>query len=73
MIGTVILYNGDYTLIQVNEVDDDGQIIQTRYEVYTSPPEKLGMFPSLAEAQQFFNSLVEPEPEPPSKKGPHTG
>ncbi|MGF1764111.1 hypothetical protein [Aliivibrio kagoshimensis] len=54
--------NSGFSLIQVIEVDDNGNILSTSYEVVDPDGKTIGCFGSLKEAQDFLKNILDPEP-----------
>lgn len=61
----------EFSLVQVDELDENGNVVSTSYEVVGSDGNVIERFGSLKEAQDFLKeSEPEPEPERPRPSGP---
>jgi hypothetical protein len=55
-----------FSLVQVDELDENGNVLSTSYEVVDPDGKVIGRFGSLKEAQDVFKTVVSPEPPRPS-------
>jgi hypothetical protein len=60
----------EFSLVQVDELDENGNVVSTSYEVVDSDGNLIGRFGSLKEAQDFLKTVLPQEPEPPRPSGP---
>lgn len=59
--------NSGFSLVQVDEVDENGKVLSTSYEVVDPNGKIIGTFRSRKEAQDFIKSVL---PKPPRPRGP---
>jgi hypothetical protein len=59
-----------FSLVEVNELDENGNVVSTSFEVVDPDGNIIGLFGSLKEARDFLNSVVPQEPESPRSSGP---
>ncbi|WCH21107.1 hypothetical protein [Aeromonas salmonicida] len=59
-----------FSLVQVDELDENGNIVSASYEVVDPDGDVIGRFGSLKEAQDFLKTVLPQEPEPPRPSGP---
>ncbi|MFM5739425.1 hypothetical protein ACET6T_11925 [Aeromonas veronii] len=59
-----------FSLVQVDKLDKNGNIVSTSYEVVNPNGDVIGRFGSLKEAQDFLKTVLPQEPEPPRPSGP---
>lgn len=62
-----LVSKSDFSLIQVDELDENGNIVSTSYEVVDPDGNVIGRFGSLKEAQDFLKTVLPPEPPRPSR------
>jgi len=67
MMATMLQHNGEYMLVQVDEMNPGTPFNLTHYEVRAAPKTLLKSFLSLSEAQKFFNAVVKHAPRPSTK------
>lgn len=63
-----LVSNSSFSLVRVNEVDENGNVLSTSYEVVDPDGNVIGRFGSLKEAQDFLKTVL--PPEPPQPRGP---
>ena len=61
--------NSGFSLVQVDEVDENGNVLSTSYEVVDPDGNVVGRFGSLKEAQDFLKTVLPPEPPRPRGLG----
>lgn len=61
--------NSGFSLVQVDEVDKNGNVLSTSYEVIDPDGNVIGTFGSLKEAQDFIKTVLPPKPRRPRGLG----
>jgi hypothetical protein len=59
-----------FSVVQVDELDANGNVVSTSYEVVDPNGNVIGRFGSLKDAQDFLKTVLPQEPEPPRPSGP---
>lgn len=58
-----------FSLVQVDELDENGNVVSTSYEVVDPDGKVIGRFGSLKEAQDCLKTVLPQEPELPRSSG----
>lgn len=60
---TIANKNG-FTLVEVTEFDEQGNVLRIKYEVYGPDGELLESFATLEDAEEYFESVTNERPTP---------